>query len=137
MNKQIRFSLTVAGLMLGTAAALKFANSLELIDQETVKRGAQLTIGLMLAAYGNVIPKSLGGPIGSTEATRRTQSVLRVGGWLFTLAGLGYASAWAFAPIRFADSVAAAIVAVATVSVMAYAGWTLLECRRRGERLRT
>lgn len=128
--KQISFSLVVAGLMLGVAAALKFANGLELIDQETVKRGAQVMIGLMLAAYANVMPKSLNGPIRPTEAERRSLSAARFGGWLFTLAGLGYAGTWAFAPIGIADEVATAMVALAMVSVLSFAGWTLLACRR-------
>ena len=130
MSKPISFSLIVAGLMLAAAAALKLAGSLDLIDPEGVKRGAQVIIGLVLAAYANNMPKGVGGPMTSTIAARRSQSALRFGGWLFTLAGLGYAAAWAFAPIGVADAVATGIVAVAMVSVMSFAGWTLLACRR-------
>jgi hypothetical protein len=130
MLKEISFSLIVAGLMIAVAAGLKFANSLELIDQETVKRGAQMMFGLMLAGYANVMPKQLKGPIRSTEAARRSLAAVRFGGWSFTLAGLGYAATWAFAPISVADEVATGMVALAMVIVLSYAGRTLLACRR-------
>jgi hypothetical protein len=57
-------------------------------------------------------------------------AAVRFGGWSFTLAGLGYAGTWAFAPISVADEVATAMVALAMVIVLSYAGRTMLACRR-------
>jgi hypothetical protein len=48
-----------------------------------------------------------------------------------TLAGLAYASLWAFAPLAVADVAATVVVAVAMLITMGYAGWTLLACRSK------
>jgi hypothetical protein len=87
-------------------------------------------IGLWLAVQGNFMPKSVRGAR-SPEAGRRVQVALRVGGYAFTLAGLAYASVWAFAPFQIADIVSIIVVASAMALTMGYAGWAVLACRRK------
>ena len=88
----------------------------------------QVIIGLILAAYGNFMPKDVA-LLRSACTTSRSQSVMRVGGWSITLAGLAYAGLWAFAPIAFAD-IASMIVVITALLVMAgYCGWAVLSCR--------
>ena len=48
-----------------------------------------------------------------------------------TLAGVSYASLWAFAPLPLADVVATAVVVLATIITVTYGAWTLLYCRPR------
>ena len=89
--KRTSFAAAVAILILGTAAALRYAQGLDLIGPEAARRTMQVMIGLILAAYSNLMPKDVGRWRASAPAVARTQSVLRVGGWSMTLAGLAYA----------------------------------------------
>ena len=123
------FAVTLAVLTLGTAAGLKYAQSLDLVGPEAAKRTMQVTIGLMLAAYSNLMPKDVGPWRESPLAMARSQSVLRVGGWSMTLAGMVYAGLWAFAPLAFADVASMVIVASAMAITVGYSGRTLLACR--------
>jgi hypothetical protein len=127
--KRMTFAVTLAVLTLGTAAGLKYAQSLDLVGPETAKRTMQVTIGLILAAYANLMPKDVGPWRASSLAMARSQAVLRVGGWSMTLAGLAYAALWAFVPLAFADVASMVIVASAMVITMGYGGRTLLACR--------
>ena len=89
--KRTTFAVAFAVLILGMAAGLKYAQSLDLVGPEAAKRTMQVTIGLMLAAYANLMPKDVGPWRASSLAMARSQSALRVGGWSMTLAGLVYA----------------------------------------------
>ena len=124
-------SIALAILILGTAAALPYAQSLGLIGPDAARRTMQVMIGLILAAYANVMPKDIGPWRSSAEATARAQSLLRVAGWSMTLAGLIYAGLWAFAPLAVADIAATAVVAVALVITIGYAGTALQACRAK------
>jgi hypothetical protein len=91
----------------------------------------QVMLGLILAAYSNLMPKDVGRWQASAAAVARSQSTLRVGGWSMTLAGLAYAGLWAFAPLAVAHVAAMAVVASAMLITMGYGGWTLLACRSK------
>ena len=132
-RKPIFFALVIAALMLAGSAALKYAQGLELIGPEFVRRAVQVGIGLILAAYGNVIPKGIERSRMWACTTSRLQSSLRVGGWAFTLAGLGYAGLWAFAPFAIANVAAMPLVAAATLVTAGYCGYTALSCRWRAQ----
>ena len=124
-------AVAVAILILGTAAGLSYAQRIDLIGPEVARRTMQVMIGLILAAYSNLMPKDIGRWRASVLAAARTQSALRVGGWSMTLAGLAYAALWAFAPLGFADVASTGVVALAMLITMGYAGWTLLGCRSK------
>jgi hypothetical protein len=129
--KRTSVAVAVAALILGTAAALRYAQGIDFIEPDAAKRTMQVMIGLILAAYANLMPKDVGRWRASTLAVARAQSVLRVGGWAMTLAGLVYAGLWAFAPLAFADIAAVAVVASAMLITLGYGGWTLLACRSK------
>ncbi|MGH9176844.1 MAG: hypothetical protein ACRD1H_20920 [Vicinamibacterales bacterium] len=128
--KRTSFALALAGFILAAAAALRYAQGLEIIGADTARRTMQVMIGLILAAYANIMPKDIGHYRASVCAAARSQSALRVGGWSLTLAGLGYAGLWAFTPIAFADVASMVVVAAATLVTTAYGAWTLFVCRR-------
>jgi hypothetical protein len=130
MIKTIGGALAVGAFILGLAAALRAAQGLEMLDADTARRAMQVTVGLILAAYANYMPKQIGRRPSSAHAAARSQSVLRVGGWSITLAGLAHASIWAFAPIAFANVAAMLVVAAALLVTLSYGGWTLSSCRR-------
>ena len=132
--KRTSFAVAIAVVILGTAAALSYARGLGLIGPDVARRTMQVLIGLMLAAYSNLMPKDVGPWRASALAVARAQSALRVGGWSMTLAGLAYAGLWAFAPLAFADVASTVVVASAMVITMGYGGRMMLACRA-GKRL--
>lgn len=127
--KRTSIALALGVFILAAAAALRYAQDLESISPEAAKRVMQVMIGLILAAYANLMPKDVGRWPASARAAARSQSALRVGGWALTLAGLGYAGLWAFAPIAFADVAATVIVAIATLVTLGHGVWVFVSCR--------
>ncbi|WP_205685413.1 ammonium transporter [Caulobacter zeae] len=77
------------------ALAASLARKLGYIDTDTVNRLVMGAIGLMVAWFGNRMPKRF---VPSAWARR----VHRVGGWSMALSGLVYAGLWAFAPFEVA-----------------------------------
>lgn len=130
--KRLGFALALAAVILTAAAGLRFAAGEGLIGDDLAARAMQVLIGLILAAYANVMPKQVGGPRKSAEAETRAQAALRVGGWSMTLAGLAYAGLWAFAPPAFADVASMAVVAGALIVTLGHAVWCFTACRRAG-----
>jgi hypothetical protein len=129
--KRTSFAVAIAVLILGTAAALRYMQGLDLIEPDVARRTMQVMIGLILAAYANLMPKDVGRWRASARAAARAQSVLRVGGWSMALAGLAYAGLWAFAPLAFANIASMVVVAAAMLITMGYGGWALLACRSK------
>lgn len=129
--KRTGIAVAVAVLFLGATAALKYAQSVELIGPETARRTTQVIVGLLLAAYANLMPKDVGRWRASALAAARAQSALRVGGWSMTLAGLIYSGLWAFAPLGFADVASTIVVATAMLITMGYGWRVLLACRTK------
>jgi hypothetical protein len=127
--KRTSFAVALAVLILGTSAALTYAQSRDLIGSAAAQRTMQVMVGLILAAYANLMPKDIGPWRSSAEAMAKSQSVLRVGGWSMTLAGLTYAGLWAFAPLAFANVASVVVVAAALVITVGYGWSTLLVCR--------
>jgi hypothetical protein len=125
--------LAAAGLMLAVGTGLKYAEGAGVIGHDTAVRTIQVIIGLMLAAYANFMPKSLGSLRGSAAAARWAQSALRVGGWSFAIAGLGYAVIWAVAPMAIADVVSMAIVVSAMIGTLGHAVRARVACRQNAE----
>lgn len=90
-NKDVRVSLIWAGGLIAIALAATVARQQGLIDGEVVNRIVLGATGLLVAWYGNRMPKAF---VPSGQARR----VARVGGWSMALSGLLYAGLWAFAP---------------------------------------
>lgn len=128
--KRVSIALALAAALLGAAAALRYAQSLEMVGAESARRTMQVMIGLILAAYANVMPKDIGRFRGSARGATTSQTAMRVGGWSLTLAGLCYAGIWAFTPLAFADVAGTAVVAVATLVTVAYGARAHFICRR-------
>ena len=95
MNKEIRGSLAWGAGIITVALAATGARQAGLIDGDAVTRIVLTVTGLMVAWYGNRMPKTFAP---SADARR----VARVGGWSLALSGLVYAALWAFAPVDIA-----------------------------------
>ncbi|MES2833651.1 MAG: ammonium transporter [Pseudomonadota bacterium] len=95
MSKNIIPPLVVAGSILVLALVATYARQLGYIDGETVTRLVIGANGLMIAWFGNRMPKA----IAPTHCAARAS---RVGGWSMVISGLIYAGLWAFAPMNVA-----------------------------------
>ena len=127
MNRSLTLSLVMAVVMIGGALALKSAQTLHLLGAETAQRVVQVMIGLMVAIYGNYMPKTLGA-WRSASAETRTQFALRFGGRLFMIAGLAFAAVGAFAPLAVANIAQFAIMGPATIIVLGLTAWLAWAC---------
>jgi hypothetical protein len=77
------------------ALAATFARKQGYLDSDTVTRLVIGANGLMIAWFGNRMPKAF---VPSAWA----RQVRRVAGWSLALSGLVYAGLWAFAPMQLA-----------------------------------
>lgn len=113
MNKDITGSLAWAGGLLTLGLGASFARSQGVIDGDTTTRIVFTAIGLMVAWYGNRMPKALA----PSECARQ---VARVGGWAMAVSGLVYAGLWAFAPLHVALYVGCGAIAAGVLVTIAY-----------------
>ena len=95
MNKDLIGSLAWGGGIIALALGMTFARQMGYVDGDMVTRVVIGMNGLMIAWFGNRMPKAF---VPSTLARK----VHRVGGWSLVLSGLVYAGLWAFAPIQTA-----------------------------------
>lgn len=90
MTKDLSVGLAWGGGMIAVALAATAARQLGLIDGDTVTRIVMTVIGIMVAWYGNRMPKAF-------APSANARRVARVGGWSVALSGIVYAGLWAFA----------------------------------------
>lgn len=95
MKKELTHDFAWGVGILALALAASLARKLGHIDGDTVTRLVMGATGLMVASFGNRMPKAF-----VPSACARQTS--RVGGWAMALSGLVYAGLWAFAPIPVA-----------------------------------
>jgi hypothetical protein len=117
MTNRITSSLALAGLLIAVSAGLAYVHRLGVVGSETPARVTMVLTGILLAVYGNVIPKS------DSRLSARGESLQRVTGWATVISGLGYAAIWAFAPIGIAAEASMAAVIIGFASVLGYCAW--------------
>ncbi len=113
MNKELRSALAWGGALIALALGAAWARRMGYIDADIVERVVIGFNGLMIAWYGNRMPKSLAP---SAQARR----VARVGGWSMVLSGLVYVGMWVFAPIPVALAAGTAAILVALAVTVGY-----------------
>jgi hypothetical protein len=95
MNKQVITDLAWGIGIVVVALVASFARKQGHIDGDTVTRVVIGMTGLMIASFGNRMPKTF---VPSAFA----RQARRVAAWSLVLSGLVYAGLWAFAPIPVA-----------------------------------
>lgn len=95
MNKEVVASLSWGIGIVALALGATFARRLGYLDGETVTRMVIGATGLMIASFGNRMPKTF-------VPHPWARQLRRVAGWSMALSGLVYAGLWAFAPIPVA-----------------------------------
>lgn len=95
MSKDLRQDIGWGVGILVLALAATLARQQGYIDEDTSIRIVLAATGLMVAAYGNRMPKKM-------VPTAWARQAQRVGGWSLALSGLVYAGLWAFASFNVA-----------------------------------
>jgi hypothetical protein len=113
INKEIKAGLAWGGSVLVVALSAVVAHKLGYIDSDTVTRVVFGTNGVMIAWYGNRIPKS----VAPGAQARQAQ---RVAGWSMVLSGLLYAGLWAFAPVPAATKVGTGAILAGVAVTLGY-----------------
>jgi hypothetical protein len=96
MNKELIKGLAWGGCIVALAIGATLARKLGYVEADTVTRVVYGSIGLMVAGFGNRIPKAF---VASAQARRAK----RIAGWSMVLSGIIYAGMWIFAPISVAS----------------------------------
>jgi hypothetical protein len=133
MKRPITFSLIAAAVMIGVSLSLKFTALGAVLGPDGGDRLIQAIIGLWLAAFANFMPKGLSFGARSGPAIARWQGAVRLSGWAFTLAGLGYAAIAAFAPWEAGRPIAMALVAAALLLTLGNVARLCFFANRPGE----
>ncbi|WP_337176118.1 ammonium transporter [Paludisphaera sp.] len=116
MSRIARVDFAWGGGIVALALGATFARQLGYIDGDTVIRLAVGVNGLLIAYYGNRMPKALA----PSASARR---VNRVGGWAMVLSGLVYAGLFAFAPIPVAVAVGSGAILTGLAATLGYSLW--------------
>ena len=125
-------SLAIALLVICVSLALSGAADAALISDETKTRGVMVAIGLMVAVYGNLIPKQLPRTIASPRMEAVAQALRRTAGWSMTLGGLAFAAFWIFAPVDVAEIGSVVALGAASLFVAARVAMAVNACGRGG-----
>jgi hypothetical protein len=116
IHREMTEGLAWAGGMIALALGATLARRLGYIDADTVLRLVIGVNGLMVAWYGNRMPKTF-------VPSVRAQQAKRVGGWSMVLSGLAYAALWVFAPIRVATFGGCAALIAGIAVTVGYCLW--------------
>ena len=113
MNQEVLGSLALGVGIVVLALVATSARKLGYIDADTVTRIVTGANGLMIAWFGNRLPKAF---VPSACALRAR----RVAGWSLVLSGLVFAVLWAFAPIPLAVAGGSAAVLAGIAVTVGY-----------------
>jgi hypothetical protein len=113
MNREVLGSLALGVGIVVLALVATSARKLGYIDADTVTRIVTGANGLMIAWFGNRLPKAFV----PSACARRAR---RVAGWSLVLSGLVFAVLWAFAPIPLAVAGGSAAVLAGIAVTVGY-----------------
>jgi len=113
MNSETKISLAWGVGIVVLALGLSSARSAGHIDHDTVTRIVLGAIGLMVAWFGNMMPKRF-------VPSALVRKVHRVGGWSLVISGLIYAAAFAVLPIQTAVFVGGGAVVAGLAITIGY-----------------
>lgn len=116
MNREFIAGIAWGAGSLCLALGASFARKMGYIDGETVTRLVIGFNGLMIAYFGNQMPKY----VVPDACARKTRWV---GGWSMVLSGIVYAAAFAFAPIPVAVRIGVVAVLSGIAVTIGYGIW--------------
>ncbi len=113
MNRDSVEGLACGAGIVALAVCLSIARKLGYVEFENLQRVIFGSIGVMVAVFGNRIPKAF-------VASVHAQRAKRVAGWSMVLSGIIYASLWTFASIAVAAWVGLITILVGIAVTMGY-----------------
>lgn len=113
MNKALLTDLAWGVGIMVVALIASAARHMGYLDSDTVTRIVLGLTGLMVASFGNRLPKDF-------VPSARARDARRVAGWSLALSGLVYAALWAFAPIPTAVAGGCSVVILGIAVSMGY-----------------
>ncbi|WP_323144869.1 hypothetical protein [Massilia phyllosphaerae] len=117
LHHPIRRAFLVAAGYLLTAVLLNTLRQGGIVSAETAMRVMGILIGSTVLLSANVLPKKLV-PLARVSCNPgREQTLRRFAAWTLVLGGLGFALAYAFAPIAIASTLAICLMAPAVIVV--------------------
>ncbi|WP_205598318.1 ammonium transporter [Caulobacter sp. 17J65-9] len=116
MKKDLTGAFAWGGGILVVALVASYARHHGYVDSDTVTRLVVGLNGLMIAWFGNRIPKT----VVPSACARQAQ---RVAGWSMVLSGLAYAGLWAFAPMQVAITAGCGAVIAGIAVTIGYCLW--------------
>lgn len=111
--KDLRPGILWAGGLIALALAASLARRYGYLDQESVLRLVIGANGLMIAWFGNRMPKAV-----APSACAR--QVTRFAGWSLVLSGLVYAALWVLAPIDTAITFGTIVLLAGMAATLGY-----------------
>jgi len=112
-KKELALGLAWGGGIVALALAMVLARRLGYVEGETVTRFVIGANGLMVAWYGNRLPKTF-------VPDARAREARRVAAWSQVLSGLAYVGLWAFAPLPVAIWGGMAVIVAGLVVTIGY-----------------
>ena len=113
MNKQLLTDLAWGVGIVVVALVASWARKLGYLEADTVTRMVIGLTGIMIASFGNRLPKTF-------VPSSRARQARRVAAWSLVLSGLAYAGLWAFAPIPIAVAGGSAAVILGMAVTFGY-----------------
>lgn len=129
-RRVIAQSAMLAGVMLALALGAALLNAAGWADPTIKTRVWGASLGLLLVVVGNAAPKALSPLVERRCSPGQAQASKRFAGWVFVLAGLGYAAAWLSLAPALAETVSATLCAGAVILVIGRCAWAFLAPRR-------
>lgn len=125
--------LILAALLLSAAVVTKRVSP-EYLSPDLARRLLGVLMGAVVVIYANAVPKVLTPLIQSRCDPIAHQAIRRFTGWILVLGGAAYAVAWAIAPYRYADVLAASFLGASVLLVVTRITWSLRNKRVDGRR---
>jgi uncharacterized membrane protein len=108
--------LIIGGGIVAISLALVFAEKADILGDLMSLRITMALSGLVVAYFGNAIPKAV-------FRSTRAAALQRFAGWVFVVTGLVYAAAWLFTPLAIAYY-AMYVIGAGLALVLAYCLWS-------------
>jgi len=112
-GSKIVIGVVIAALIFAVTLGLNWAEAQGLVGADISVRASIVLAGLVLAYYGNEVPKVI-------VHSERARAARRFSGWVFALAGLGSAAGGVLLPTDMAINAELAVVGGGLMLVVAY-----------------
>ena len=112
-NSNLVQSAVLALGLIAISLTLAWAGRVGYVEGDWPTRITMILSTLMIAYFGNMIPKAI-------KRTANARAASRLTGWAFVIAGLAAAALWGFAPLDLAMPASIAIIGATVVLVLGY-----------------